>query len=61
MFKLNPTGKMLDPGYNMQAELLMGKIKILDDALKEINITTEPLVDPEADIHGPAPSSRAPC
>lgn len=52
---------MLDPGYNMQAELLMGKIKILDDALKEINITTEPLVDPEADIHGPAPSSRAPC
>ncbi|XP_026729312.1 adenylate kinase 7-like isoform X2 [Trichoplusia ni] len=50
LFKLNPTGKMLEPGYNLQAEKLMGKIKILDDALQELDLQIEPLVTPECDI-----------
>ncbi|CAH2088359.1 unnamed protein product [Euphydryas editha] len=49
LFKLNPTGKMLEPGYNLQAEKLLGKIKILDDALKDLDIKIEPLLPPEVD------------
>lgn len=41
---------MLEPGYNLQAEKLMGKIKILDDALQELDLQIEPLVTPECDI-----------
>ncbi|CAB3242899.1 unnamed protein product [Arctia plantaginis] len=43
LFKLNPSGKMLEPGYNLQAEKLLGKIKILDDAIKNLDIKIEPL------------------
>lgn len=39
---------MLEPGYNFQAEKLLGKIKILDDALKDLDIVIEPLMSPEA-------------
>ncbi|KAJ0179940.1 hypothetical protein K1T71_004531 [Dendrolimus kikuchii] len=56
LFKLNPNGKMLEPGYNLQAEMLMGKIKILDDALKDLDIKIDPLIPPEADI--PSVSKR---
>lgn len=34
---------MLEPGYNLQAEKLLGKIKILDDAIKNLDIKIEPL------------------
>ncbi|CAH0727771.1 unnamed protein product, partial [Brenthis ino] len=44
LFKLNPSGKMLEPGYNLQAEKLLGKIKILDDALQDLDIKIEPLM-----------------
>ncbi|XP_045513960.1 adenylate kinase 7-like isoform X1 [Pieris brassicae] len=50
LFKLNPTGKMLEPGYNLQAEKLLGKIKILDDALKDLDINIDPLLPPEAAV-----------
>ncbi|XP_045493648.1 adenylate kinase 7-like isoform X1 [Colias croceus] len=50
LFKLNPTGKMLEPGYNLKAEMLLGKIKILDDALKELDIKIDPLLPPEAAV-----------
>lgn len=35
---------MLEPGYNLQAELLFGKLKLLDDTLKDLNINIDPLV-----------------
>lgn len=41
---------MLEPGYNLQAEKLLGKIKILDDALKDLDIKIEPLLPPEVDF-----------
>ncbi|XP_075970522.1 uncharacterized protein LOC142972945 [Anticarsia gemmatalis] len=44
LFKLNPSGKMLEPGYNLQAEKLLGKIKILDEAIKDLDIQIEPLL-----------------
>ncbi|RVE46311.1 hypothetical protein evm_009030 [Chilo suppressalis] len=47
LFKMNPSGKMLEPGYNLQAEKLLGKIKILDDALKDLDIKIEPLLPQE--------------
>ncbi|XP_059062153.1 adenylate kinase 7-like isoform X2 [Achroia grisella] len=50
LFKLNPSGKMLEPGYNLQAEKLLGKIKVLDDALKDLDIKMDPLLPPEADV-----------
>ncbi|XP_052753558.1 adenylate kinase 7-like [Galleria mellonella] len=50
LFKLNPSGKMLEPGYNLQAERLLGKIKIVDDALKELDIKIDPLLPPEAGV-----------
>lgn len=56
LFKLNSTGKMLEPGYNLQAENLLGKIKILDDALKDLDIIIEPLITPECEIHDPPPT-----
>ncbi|XP_035458161.2 adenylate kinase 7 isoform X2 [Spodoptera frugiperda] len=56
LFKLNSTGKMLEPGYNLQAEYLLGKIKILDDALKDLDIIIEPLITPECEIHDPPPT-----
>lgn len=45
---MNPSGKMLEPGYNLQAERLLGKIKILDDALIDLDIKIDPLIPPEA-------------
>ncbi|XP_028032525.1 adenylate kinase 7-like [Bombyx mandarina] len=48
LFKQNPTGKMLEPGYNLQAEKLLGKIKILDDAIRDLNIQLEPLLPDDA-------------
>lgn len=50
MFKLNPNGKMLEPGYNLQAERMLGRIKILDDALKNLEIKIEPLMPQDAEI-----------
>ncbi|CAG5040039.1 unnamed protein product [Parnassius apollo] len=50
LFKLNPTGKMLEPGYNLKAEKILGKIKILDDALKDLDIKIDPLMPPELEI-----------
>ncbi|XP_028179094.1 adenylate kinase 7-like [Ostrinia furnacalis] len=50
LFKMNPSGKMLEPGYNLQAEKLLGKIKILDDALKDLDIKIDPLIPPEAEV-----------
>lgn len=44
LFKFNASGKMLEPGYNLQAEKLLGKIKILDDAIKDLDIQIEPLL-----------------
>lgn len=41
---------MLEPGYNLQAEMLLGKIKILDDALKDLDIKIDPLIPSEADV-----------
>lgn len=42
---------MLEPGYNLQAEKLLGKIKILDDAIKNLDIKIEPLyVEAEDDL-----------
>ncbi|KAI8428835.1 hypothetical protein MSG28_007490 [Choristoneura fumiferana] len=56
LFKLNPCGKMLEPGYNLQAERILGKIKILDEALQELDIKIDPLVPPEADLESAATS-----
>lgn len=50
LFKLNPSGKMLEPGYNLQAEILLGKIKILDDAIKDLDLKIDPLIPPEVEI-----------
>ncbi|KOB74470.1 Adenylate kinase 7 [Operophtera brumata] len=50
LFKLNPSGKMLEPGYNLQAEKLLGKIKILDDALNDLDIKIDPPIPAEAEI-----------
>lgn len=41
---------MLEPGYNLQAERLLGKIKILDDALQDLDIKIDPLIPPEVEI-----------
>lgn len=38
---------MLEPGYNLQGERLMGKIKILDAALETLDIKVDPLVPKE--------------
>lgn len=43
---------MLEPGYNLQAEKMLGRIKILDDALKNLDINIDPLLPPEAEIEG---------
>ncbi|XP_063532163.1 adenylate kinase 7-like [Cydia strobilella] len=53
LFKQNPTGKMLEPGYNLQAEKILGKIKILDDALQDLDVKIEPLAPPEAELPSP--------
>ncbi|XP_063361039.1 adenylate kinase 7-like [Cydia amplana] len=53
LFKQNPTGKMLEPGYNLQAEKILGKIKILDDALQDLDVQIEPLAPPEAELPSP--------
>ncbi|CAG9785120.1 unnamed protein product [Diatraea saccharalis] len=53
LFKMNPSGKMLEPGYNLQAEKILGKIKILDDALKDLDIKIDPLLPPEAEFEDP--------
>ncbi|GBP44396.1 Adenylate kinase 7 [Eumeta japonica] len=58
LFKKNPTGKMLEPGYNLQAERLLGKIKILDDALLDLDINIDPLAPPEALIGEVTPSDE---
>ncbi|CAK1553644.1 unnamed protein product [Leptosia nina] len=58
LFKLNPTGKMLEPGYNLQAEKLLGKIKILDDALKDLDIKIDPLLPPECAVDDPSASRK---
>lgn len=50
MFKLNPNGKMLEPGYNLQAERMLGRIKILDDALKNLEIKIDPLMPNDVEI-----------
>ncbi|KAJ2946944.1 hypothetical protein O0L34_g16290 [Tuta absoluta] len=50
LFKLNPTGKMLEPGFNLQAELLLGRVKIVDEALKDLDIQIEPLLPPELEF-----------
>ncbi|XP_050682213.1 adenylate kinase 7-like isoform X2 [Leptidea sinapis] len=60
LFKLNPTGKMLEPGYNLQAEKLLGKIKILDDALKDLDIKIDPLLPPECEVEDPKPHTINP-
>lgn len=52
MFKLNPTGKMLEPGYNLQAEKILGKVKMLDEALKDLDIDIEALIPQEAEVPG---------
>ncbi|XP_034824612.2 uncharacterized protein yrt [Maniola hyperantus] len=57
LFKLNPSGKMLEPGYNLQAEKLLGKIKILDDALKDLDIKIDPLIPRDVEF-GDLPSKK---
>ncbi|XP_023951612.1 adenylate kinase 7 [Bicyclus anynana] len=57
LFKLNPSGKMLEPGYNLQAEKLLGKIKILDDAIKDLDIKIEPLIPKDIEF-GEASTSK---
>ncbi|XP_014363672.2 adenylate kinase 7 [Papilio machaon] len=52
LFKLNPTGKMLEPGYNLQAEKILGKVKMLDEALKDLDINIEALIPQDADVPG---------
>lgn len=49
---------MLEPGYNFQAENLLGKIKILDDALQDLEIVIEPLINSQGDIGNPEPSRK---
>lgn len=49
---------MLEPGYNLQAERLLGKIKILDDALKDLDIKIDPLIAPEVEIDEATTSKR---
>lgn len=58
MFKLNPSGKMLEPGYNLQAEKLLGKIKILDDALKDLDIKIDPLLPCDVEFGDPTTSKK---
>ncbi|XP_030023448.2 adenylate kinase 7 [Manduca sexta] len=58
LFKLNPSGKMLEPGYNLQAEKILGKIKILDAALKDLDIKIEPFMPLTADPKGPSSSKK---
>lgn len=41
---------MLEPGYNLQAEKMLGRIKLLDDALKNLEIKIDPLMPPEVEI-----------
>ncbi|KAL4703485.1 hypothetical protein ACJJTC_014355 [Scirpophaga incertulas] len=61
LFKLNPTGKMLEPGFNLQAEKLLGRIKILDDALKDLDIKIDPLGTAEAEISKAESSKKKIC
>lgn len=49
---------MLEPGYNLQAEKLLGKIKILDDALSDLDIRIDPLIEDEVDIENALPPKR---
>ncbi|XP_041976402.1 adenylate kinase 7-like isoform X2 [Aricia agestis] len=53
LFKMNPTGKMLEPGFNLQAEMLLKKIKMLDDSMKDLDIKIDPLLPPDVDAGGP--------
>lgn len=55
---MNPTGKMLEPGYNLQAERLLGKIKILDDALKDLDIKIDPLMPADVCYEEPSDSKK---
>lgn len=41
---------MLEPGYNLQGERLLGKIKILDEALKDLDIKIDPLMPEDVEI-----------
>ncbi|XP_026328689.1 adenylate kinase 7-like [Hyposmocoma kahamanoa] len=50
LFKLNPNGKMLEPGFNLQAEKMLGRIKLLDDALKNLEIKIDPLIPSDAEV-----------
>lgn len=47
---------MLEPGYNFQAENLLGKIKILDDALQDLDIVIEPLIPSSCEVTSSEPS-----
>ncbi|CAH2236994.1 jg9487 [Pararge aegeria aegeria] len=58
LFKLNPSGKMLEPGYNLQAEKLLGKIKILDDALKDLDIKIDPLLPRDVEFGDSSTSKK---
>lgn len=41
---------MLEPGYNLKAEKILGKIKLLDKAWKDLDINIEPLLPPDDDF-----------
>lgn len=43
---------MLEPGYNLQAEKILGKVKMLDEALKDLDIDIEALIPQEAEVPG---------
>lgn len=49
---------MLEPGYNLQAEKLLGKIKILDDALKDLDIKIDPLLPCNVEFGDPTTSKK---
>ena len=49
---------MLEPGYNLQAEKLLGKIKILDDALQDLDIKIDPLMPPDVCYKEPSDTKR---
>lgn len=41
---------MLEPGYNLQAEMLLNKIKIFDDELKDLDVKIDLLLPSEIEI-----------
>lgn len=41
---------MLEPGFNLQAERMLGRIKLLDDALKNLEIKIDPLIPSDAEV-----------